>query len=76
MVFETNWCTSSLIFCIGTFWLPLLYKSPQFSKKLKIILTIVVMIYTPYLIIASLEIGRKLSIKMEEFQDMLNQKNA
>jgi peptidoglycan/LPS O-acetylase OafA/YrhL len=60
-----------LFFVLGPFGLPLLYKSPKFSKKLKIILTIVVMIYTSYLIIASLEIGRKLSIKMEEFQDML-----
>ncbi len=49
-----------LFFVLGPFGLPLLYKSPKFSKKLKIILTIVVIIYTSYLIFASLEIGKEL----------------
>jgi hypothetical protein len=60
-----------LFFVLGPFALPLLYKSPKFSKTLKIVLTIVVMIYTSYLIIASVEIARNLYIKMEEFQGML-----
>ena len=60
-----------LFFVLGPFGLPLLYKSPKFSQKLKIVLTIVVILYTSYLIIASVEIGRNLFIKMEEFQDML-----
>jgi len=60
-----------LFFVLGPFGLPLLYKSPKFSKTLKIVLTIAVMIYTAYLIIASVEIGRNLYIKMEEFQGML-----
>ena len=60
-----------LFFVLGPFGLPLLYKSPQFSQKLKIVLTIVVILYTSYLIIASVEIGRNLFIKMEEFQDIL-----
>jgi len=60
-----------LFFVLGPFGLPLLYKSPKFSQKLKIVLTIVVILYTSYLIIASLEIGRNLFIKMEEFQDLL-----
>jgi hypothetical protein len=60
-----------LFFVLGPFALPLLYKSPKFRKTLKIVLTIAVMIYTLYLIIASVEIGRNLYIKMEEFQGML-----
>jgi hypothetical protein len=60
-----------LFFVLGPFGLPLLYKSPKFSQKLKIVLTIGVILYTLYLIIASVEIGRNLFIKMEEFQNLL-----
>jgi polyferredoxin len=60
-----------LFFVLGPFGLPLLYKSPQFSKTLKIILTIAVIIYTSYLIFASLEIGRELYRRMGELQDIL-----
>jgi polyferredoxin len=59
-----------LFFVLGPFGLPLLYKSPQFSKTLKIILTIAVIIYTSYLIFASLEIGRELYRRMGELQDI------
>jgi len=60
-----------LFFVLGPFGLPLLYKSPKFSKTLKIILTIVVIIYTSYLIFASLEIGRELYRGVGELQDTL-----
>ncbi len=50
----------SLFFVLGPFGLPLLYKSPKFSKGLKIALTIIVIIYTSYLIFALLEIGKEL----------------
>ena len=60
-----------LFFVLGPFGLPLLYKSPKFSKTLKIVLTIAVMIYTVYLIIATVEFGRNLYIKMEEYQGRL-----
>lgn len=60
-----------LFFVLGPFGLPLLYKSPKFSRTLKIILSIVVIVYTFYLIFASLEIGRELYTRMEELQDML-----
>lgn len=60
-----------LFFVLGPLGLPLLYKSPKFSQKLKIVLTIGVILYTLYLIIASVEIGRNLFIKMEEFQNLL-----
>jgi hypothetical protein len=60
-----------LFFVLGPFGLPLLYKSPKFSKTIKIILTIAVMIYTSYLIFASLEIAKQLYSTMGELQDML-----
>jgi hypothetical protein len=60
-----------LFFVLGPFALPLLYKSPKFSKTFKIVLTVALMIYTAYLIIASVEIGRNLYIKMEEYQGIL-----
>jgi polyferredoxin len=62
-----------LFFVLGPFGLPLLYRSPQFSKRLKIILTVAVIIYTLYLIFALLEIGRKLFKMMEELQGTLEQ---
>jgi len=49
-----------LFFILGPFGLPLLYKSPKFSKTSKIILTLAVIIYTSYLIFASLKIARQL----------------
>ena len=62
-----------LFFILGPFGLPLLYKSPKFSKTIKIILTIAVIIYTSYLIFASLEIGRELYKRMGELQNVLEQ---
>ena len=60
-----------LFFVLGPLGLPLLYKSPKFSKTLKIILSVLVIVYTFYLIFASLEIGRELYRRMEELQEML-----
>ena len=60
-----------LFFVLGPFGLPLLYKSPKFSRKVKLVLTVFVIIYTIYLIIGSLEIARKLYIQMGEYQGML-----
>jgi hypothetical protein len=60
-----------LFFVLGPFALPLLYKSPKFSKTLKIILTLVVIVYTSYLIFATLEIGRELYRRVEELKGIL-----
>jgi len=60
-----------LFFILGPFGLPLLYKSPKFSKTIKIILTIAVIIYTSYLIFASLEIARQLYSGVEKLQGMV-----
>jgi hypothetical protein len=60
-----------LFFVLGPFGLPLLYKSPNFSKTSKTILTIAVVLYTSYLIFASLQIARELYSRMGELQDAL-----
>ena len=63
----------SLFFVLGPFGLPLLYKSPRFSKPMKVILTIGVTVYTFYLIFLSLEIAKELYRRMEEFRELLGQ---
>ncbi len=60
-----------LFFVLGPFGLPLVYKSPNFGKTSKIILTITVVLYTFYLIFVSLEVGRELYTRMEEMQELL-----
>jgi len=60
-----------LFFVLGPFGLPLLYRSPKFSKGVKIALTIVVMIYTTYLIFATLKIAKEIYISVEELQKAL-----
>jgi len=60
-----------LFFVLGPFGLPLLYRSPKFSKTLKVVLTAVVIIYTSYLVFATLEIGRELYKSIEELQRSL-----
>ncbi len=60
-----------LFFVLGPFGLPLLYRSPRFSKTLRIILTVIVSVYTLGLIFISLETGREVYIKMEEYRRTL-----
>ena len=61
----------SLFFVLGPFGLPLLYRSPKFGRKSKMLLTIAVIVYTSYLIFVSLEIARELYKRMEEFKEIL-----
>jgi O-antigen/teichoic acid export membrane protein len=61
----------SLFFILGPLGLPLLYRSPYFSKRTKVILTIAVIIYTIYLIFVSLELGIQLYKRFEELQEIL-----
>ena len=60
----------SLFFVLGPFGLPLLYKSPKFSRTLKIILTVAVIIYTSYVIFMSLEIARELYKTIREYKEI------
>ena len=61
----------SLFFVLGPFGLPLLYKSPKFSRKMKILLTIAVVIYTFYLIFVTLEIAKALYKRIEELREIM-----
>jgi hypothetical protein len=61
----------SLFFVLGPFGLPLLYKSPRFSRKMKALLTVAVLLYTFYLIFVSLEIARELYRRIEELKEVL-----
>ena len=61
----------SLFFVLGPFGLPLLYRSPKFSRKMKILLTVAVVVYTFYLIFATLEIARELYRRIEEFREIV-----
>ena len=54
----------ALFFVLGPFGLPLLYRSPRFNKRAKILLSIAVILYTSYLIFASLEIAGDLYKRM------------
>jgi hypothetical protein len=49
-----------LFFILGPFALPLLYKSPKFSKSVKVGLSIIVIAYTFYLSLAVYLLGREL----------------
>ena len=60
-----------LFVVLGPLALPLLYKSPKFNKTLKIILTIAVIIYTSYLIFASVELGIEVYRRIEELQTII-----
>ena len=60
----------ALFLVLGPFGLPLLYKSPAFNKLSKIILTIVVIVYTLLLIYGTLEMGRFTYEKIEELRDI------
>ena len=53
-----------LFLVLGPFGLPLLYKSPKFSKRSKILLTVVVIFYTIYLTIASVQMVKQLYIQL------------
>jgi hypothetical protein len=55
-----------LFIVIGPFALPLLYKSPHFSKCWKVLLTILVVIFTGYLIWASIKIWDRMSEVIKE----------
>jgi hypothetical protein len=76
---KTKWYLSPigvvllLFFVLGPFGLPLLYRSPKFSRTMKIVLTIVVTFYTAYLIFVSLKIARELYKQMEELRSVLEQ---
>jgi len=61
----------SLFFVLGPFGLPLLYRSSKFSRKMKVPLTIAVVVYTFYLIFVTLEIAKELYRRIEELREIM-----
>jgi hypothetical protein len=69
---EVKWYfkTSSLIIvflCVGPLALPMLWFNPRFSKKTKTIISIIVIILTYYLVIATVEAVRAI---MKSYQQL------
>ena len=60
----------ALFLVLGPFGLPLLFKSPKFNTASKILLTILVIVYTLLLIYSTFEIGRFTYEKIEELQNI------
>lgn len=59
-----------LFFVAGPLALPLLFKSPAFGKTLKTVLTVVVLVYTAYLVIVSIKIGQELLFLLDQLQQL------
>ena len=59
-----------LFFVLGPLALPLLYKSPQFTRTWKVFLTFAVIAYTVYLIIVSVRIFSEAYKMLESLQQM------
>lgn len=59
-----------LFIVLGPLALPMLYKSPKFSKRAKIVLTIAVILFSLYLIFVSVKIGREIYRSLEGFLDL------
>ena len=56
------WVVVLLLFAVlGPFGLPLLYKSPHFNRFWKITLTALTLLYTAYLVVATVQIIRSIA---------------
>ncbi|OGH56734.1 MAG: hypothetical protein A3G34_03840 [Candidatus Lindowbacteria bacterium RIFCSPLOWO2_12_FULL_62_27] len=60
-----------LFFVLGPFGLPILYQSPNFGKRSKILLTIVMIPYTWYLCVLTLKQFREASQKIAALQEQI-----
>ena len=69
---QRPWMILFMLFCVlGPFGLPILYRSPKFRKRSKILLTIVMIPYTWYLCVVTMKQVREISQKMEELQGQI-----
>ena len=60
-----------LIFVLGPFGLPLVYKSPQFNGTTKILLTVLMVFYTWYLGVVTIETMKEIFRKYPELKILL-----
>lgn len=57
------WPVLALLFLVlGPLGLPFLYKSPRFNRAWKVVLTLATVLYTCYLVLATIDLVRSLSI--------------
>jgi hypothetical protein len=61
------WVLILLFFVLGPLGLPYLWKSPRFSRGMKIVLTVAVIVYTGWLVVETMRIMRA----VEEGMDVL-----
>lgn len=59
-----------LFFVAGPLALPLLFRSPAFSRMWKGVLTVLVVLYTAYLVVVSIKLGQELLFLMDELQQV------
>lgn len=66
------WVVLAMIFLVlGPFGLPFLYKSSEFNKFMKILLTILVIIYTGYLFVVTWKSGEAAYQRIMELMQIL-----
>ncbi|HNV86536.1 MAG TPA: hypothetical protein PKL97_06175 [Candidatus Omnitrophota bacterium] len=58
-------------FVLGPFGLPLVYKCPRFGRLMKIVLTIVVAVYTVYAVLITAKTGEQTYKRIMELQATL-----
>lgn len=61
-----------LLFVLGPFGLPLVWKHPRWSRWIKMTLTLVMVLYTVALIDATIRIGRAVIRGVEQFNSTLS----
>lgn len=66
-----TWSLIASFFCVGPFMLPLLWVNPRFSKRLKVIVSAVVIIFT---LILTILLARAISSLGSYYQFMLDEK--
>jgi len=59
------WVLALLFLVLGPFALPYLWGSPRFSRRLKVALTVLVILYTGLLIDETIQVARTLKSEME-----------
>ena len=60
-----------LIFVLGPFGLPLVYKSPKFNKTFKVILTVLTILYTAYLVEVTVKTINEILATMPQIRALL-----
>jgi hypothetical protein len=59
------WVLVLLFFVLGPLGLPYLWKSPRFSRGMKIALTVCVIVYTVLLVVETIRIAREVRDEMD-----------